>query len=34
MKQANLLENILDFSAKSRPRSKNFKEKNRILLIV
>ena len=35
MKQANLLENILDFSNKSRPRSKNDKEKkSKILLIV
>ena len=29
MKQANLLENILDFSNKSRPRSKNDKEKKK-----
>ena len=34
MKQANLLENILDFSNKSRSRSKNDKEKKKILLIV
>ena len=33
MKQAILLENILDFSNQSRPRSKKIK-KNKILLII
>ena len=33
-KQTNLLENIVNFSNKSRPRSKKVRIKNKILLIV
>ena len=33
-KQTNLLGNIVNFSNKSRPRSKNVRIKNKILLIV
>ena len=34
MDQTNLLDNISDFSKKSKPRSKEDKDKNELLLIV
>ena len=34
MKQTNLLENIVNFSNKPRPRSKKIRMKNKALLIV